>query len=114
MDFKSETFVIKSIICLSNFINQDYLVKPWNRSNHFGSFISTKKQLSLKDHRFNRLSECALTLLFHLDVISNYLGKYVNIVNGVSILDRPFVEMEVLKRIYSEIALLGSHMLKPY
>ena len=116
VDFKNESFVIKSIKCLSNFINQDYSAKPWNRSNHFASFIAPKKNksLSLKDHRFNRLSECALMLLFHLDDISNYLGKYVNIVNGISILDRTFVEMEVLKPIYAAIALLGIHILKPY
>ena len=105
IEYKNESFVIKSIKCLSNFINQDYSAKPWNRSSHFASFISPKenKSLSLKDHRFNRLSECALTLLYHLDDIGNYLDKYTNIVNGISILDRAFVEMEVLKPIYAAI-----------
>ena len=52
VDFKNESFVIKSRKYLSNFINQDYSVKPWNRSNHFASFIAPKKNksLSLKDH----------------------------------------------------------------
>ena len=62
----------------------------------------------------SRLSECALMLLFHLDDISNYLDKFVNIVNGISILDRTFVEMEILKPTYVAIALLGIHILKPY
>ena len=43
VDFKNEFFVIKSIKCLSNFINQDYSAKPWNRSNHFASFVAPKK-----------------------------------------------------------------------
>ena len=43
VDFKNESFVIKSIKCLSNFINQDYSAKAWNRSNHFASFAARKK-----------------------------------------------------------------------
>ena len=43
VDFKNESFVIKSINFLSNFINQDYPAKPWKRSNHFASFIVPKK-----------------------------------------------------------------------
>ena len=76
--------------------------------------LKKNKSLSLKDHRFNRLSECALALLFDLDDISNFLDKYINIVYGTSILDRTFVEMEVLKPIYAAIALLGIHILKRY
>ena len=37
VDFKNESFVIRSIKCISNFINQDYSAKPWNRSSHFNS-----------------------------------------------------------------------------
>ena len=43
VDFKNESFVIKSIKCLSNFINQDYSAKPCNRSSHFAVFITPKK-----------------------------------------------------------------------
>ena len=43
VDFKNESFVIKSIKCFSNFISQDYSAKPWNSSNHFASFIAPKK-----------------------------------------------------------------------
>ena len=78
VEFKNESFVIKSLKCLWNFINQDYSSKPWNRSGHFASFIAPKenRSLSLKDHRFNRLSECALNLLYHLDDIGDYLEKF--------------------------------------
>ena len=31
VEFKSESFIIKSIRCLSNFINQEFSAKPWNR-----------------------------------------------------------------------------------
>ena len=65
-------------------------------------------------HRSNRLSECALTLLYHLDDISKYLEKFTNIVNDMSILDRTFTDMEVLKPIYAALGLLGIHILKPY
>ena len=116
VEFKNESFIIKSLKCLSNFINKDYLSRPWNRSSHFASFIAPKenRSLSLKDHRFNRLSECALTILYHLDNIGNYLDKFRSIVNGISILDRTFADMEVLKPIYAALALLGVHILKPY
>ena len=52
--------------------------------------------------------------MFHLDDVSNYLHKYVNIVNIISILDRTFTEVEVLKPIYAAIAHLGIHIWKPY
>ena len=116
VEFSKESFVIKSLKCLSNFINRDYSSKPWNRSSHFESFIKPKEnKLSLiKDHRFNRLSDCALRTLHHIDDIDKYLEQYMNIINGISILDRSFVVMEVLKPIYAAIALLGIHILKPY
>ena len=81
VEFKNESFVVISLKCLSNFINNDYSSKPWNRYGHFSKFIAPKenKSLTLKDHRFNRLSECALHLLYHLDDISNYLDKFTNI-----------------------------------
>lgn len=95
VEFKSESFIIKSIKCLSNFINRDYSAKPWNRYNHFAAFIKPKenKAISLKDHRFNRLNDCALSLIYHLDDIANYLEQYTNIINGISILDRSFIEI---------------------
>ena len=116
VEFKNESFIIKSLKCLSNFINKDYSSRPWNRSSHFASFIAPEenRSLSLKDHRFNRLSECALAILYHLDDIGNYLDKFRCIVNGISILDRTFADMEVLKPIYAAPALLGVHILKPY
>ena len=39
----------------------------------------------MKDHRFNRLSECFLTLLHHLYDIGSYLEKFTNAVNGILI-----------------------------
>ena len=52
--------------------------------------------------------------MYHLDDIGNYLDKYTNIVNGISILDCAFVDMAVLKPIYAAVALPGIHVLKPY
>ena len=83
--------------------------KPWNRYGHFTAFIKPKKNMSLclKDHRFNRLGDCAVTLLYHLDDITSYLDKFSNIVNGITVLDRSFVEMEILKPIFAAIGFIG-------
>ena len=76
VEFHSESFVVKSLKCLSSFINAEYSAKPWNRHSHFGEHIKPKKNmsLSLKDHHFNRLQDCCLALLYHLDDIADYLN----------------------------------------
>ena len=81
IDFRSGSFVEKSMNCLNNFINKNYSCKPWNRYSHFGTFIKPKKNRSicLKDHRFNRICECALAALHHIDDIANYLVKNIKI-----------------------------------
>ena len=116
VEFKSQSFVLKAINCLSNFISKDYSSKPWNRSSHFESFIKPKKNMSLclKNHWFNRLQDCCLSLLYHLDDLSSYLDKFTSIVNGISILDRSFVDMEVLKPIFTAISLIGIHITRPF
>ena len=43
LEFKNQSFIIKSLKCLYNFINKDYSARPWNRSNHFASFIAPKE-----------------------------------------------------------------------
>ncbi len=102
IEFQNESFVVKAIKCLINFINRDYSAKPWNRSTHFTEFIKPKQNMSitLKYHRFNRLFDCSLTILYHLGDIAEYLDKYSSIVNGITILDRSFVEMEILNQFF--------------
>ena len=117
IDFRDENFVIKSIRCLSNFINKENSAKPWNRHTHFSEFISPKTNLSisLKDHRFNRLQDCCMILLHHIDDIANYLNSFENITNNMAIIDRSFVEMvDVLKPLYAAVALLGIHITRPF
>ena len=116
VDFRNESFVVKAIKCLTNFINRDFSAKPWNRCSHFESFIQPKKNmsLSLKDHRFNRLQDCALACLHHLEDISSYLEAFPTINNGIAILDRSFVDMEILKPILATISLLGVHITRPF
>ena len=48
-----------------------------------------------------------------MDDIYRYLEKFENVINGITILDQSFLEMEVLKHIYAAIALVGIHILKP-
>ena len=116
IDFKHESFIYKAINCLCSFINGDYSSKPWNRQQHFDSFISPKKNesLSLKDHRFDRLFECCLRTLYHLDDIKQYLDTHKSILNDIAILDRSFLDMELLKPIFCSVALIGIHFTKPY
>ena len=58
--------------------------------------------------------ECALALLYHLDDTGQYQDKFTNIINVMSILDRTFVDMEILKPIYVALGLLGINILKQY
>ena len=70
--------------------------------------------ICLTDHRFNRLNDCALTVLYHIDDIAEYLDKFTSVTNGISILDRSFTEMEILKPIFCAISLLGIHITRPF
>ena len=116
VDFVNEDFITKAIKCLTSFISKDYSAKPWNRQKHFDSFIAPKanESLSYKDHRFNRIFQCCMVLVHHLDDIASYLDTYRNIVNGISILDRSFVEMTLLKPIFCAAALIGLHITIPF
>ena len=70
--------------------------------------------LPLKDHWFNCLQDCYLSLMYHLDDIADYLNVNSTIINDIAILDRSFIEMELLKPIYGAIALLGLHITRPF
>ena len=70
----------------------------------------TNRSVTLKDHRFNCLFVCCKGLTHHLDDIAGYLDKYRNIVSGITILDRSFVEMPILKPIFCAVALIGIHI----
>ena len=85
---------------------------PWNCHSHFNSFMSprTNRSVTLKDHRFNRLFVCCEGLTHHLDDIAGYLDKYRNIVSGITILDRSFVKMTILKPIFCAVALIVIHI----
>ena len=52
--------------------------------------------------------------MHHIDDISSYLDTYRNIVNGISILDRSFVEMTLLKPVFCAAALVGIHITIPF
>ena len=116
IDFHSESFVIKSIKCPSNFICEENSAKPWNRCNQFGKLIKpeTNMAISPKDHWFSRLQNCCLSLMCHLDDIADYLNAHSTIINDIAILDRTFIEMELLKPVYGTITLLGLHITRPF
>jgi len=116
VDFRNESFIYKAIACLCSFINSDYSSKPWNRQEHFDAFIHPKKNqsLSLKDHRFNRLFDCCIRVLHHIDDIKDYLDTFSDIMNTVAILDRSFLDMELLKPILCAVSLINIHITGPY
>ena len=115
VDFKSESFPFKAIRCLTSFINRDFSTKPWNQKKHFDPFIHSKKNesLSLKNHRFNHIFECCYSLVHHKNDIKSYLEKFSSVVSGLSIIDRSFLNMEVLKPIFCATSLIGIHIAGP-
>ena len=58
--------------------------------------------------------DCCINILHHLDDIKLYLETYSNILNGVAILDRTFLDMEMLKPIFCSAALIGIHITRPF
>ena len=53
-------------------------------------------------------------MLHHLDDIKLYLDTFQNILNGIAILDRTFLDMELLKPIFCAAALVGIHIASPF
>ena len=47
-----------------------------------------------------RVFECCYSLVHHMDDITSYLEKFSSVVNGLSITDCSFLEIEVLKPIF--------------
>ena len=52
--------------------------------------------------------------MYHLDDIADYVNANSTKIDDVAILDRSFIEMELLKPIYGAIALLGLHITRPF
>jgi len=110
------TWIMHSLMMMQRKVKEVFWVLhdtiPWNYHSHFNSFMSPRKNRSvtLKDHRFNRLFVCCEGLTHHLDDIAGYLDKYRNIVSGITILDRSFVEMPILKPIFCAVALIVIHI----
>ena len=69
--------------------------------------------ITLKDH-FNRVFACCEGLVYHFEDRGYFLDHFRNIVNGISILDRSFIEIPILKPIFCAVALIGIHITKPF
>ena len=76
-------------------VDKENSAKQWNCYSHFSRFITAKKNetIKLKDRRFNRLNDCCLVLLYHIDDIAEYLIKFEQVTNNKAILDRSFVDI---------------------
>ena len=68
----------------------------------------------MKDRRFNRLFDCCLSVLYHFDGIKLYLDTFSSIINGIAILDRSFLDMDLLQPIFCAVSLVGVHFTRPY
>ena len=51
-----------------------------------------------------------MSLTYLIDDIASYLEKYSDILNNIAIIDRIFVQMEILKTIFAAISLLGLYV----
>lgn len=58
--------------------------------------------------------DCSINILYHLDDTKLHLDKYSNILNGVVILDRTFLDMEMLKTIFCLAVLIGIPFTRQY
>ena len=117
VEFTNKSFILKAQKCLSNFINKECSSKHWNWWDHFTEFIKPKENqlISFKDHHFNQLNYCCLTVLYHLDKIVRYLlKKYLSITNSILILNRSFIDTEILEHIFAVISLLSIHILRSF
>ena len=68
----------------------------------------------MKDHCFKRIFKCYPRILHHFDDIKLYLDMYQNILNGVAILDRIFLDMELPIPIFWATALIGIRFTNPF
>ena len=116
IDFHNDSLFKNALHCLTSFISNEFSSKPWNRQQEFDFFIKPKKNesLCLKHHRFNWLLDCALTMLYHLDDIRQFLDKFENIMNDITILDLSFIDMELLKPVFCATVFIGIHIGRPF
>lgn len=66
------------------------------------------------DHHFNRKLEHCLQVLHHLDDITFQLDTYQNILNGIAIFDRTFLDKELLEPIFCGATLIGINLISPF
>ena len=52
--------------------------------------------------------------MHHLNDIADYLNANSTIINDIAILDKSFIEIELLRPIYGAIALIGLHITRPF
>ena len=52
--------------------------------------------------------------MHHLTDTADYLNANSTVINDIAILDRSFIDMELLKQIYGAIALPGLHITRPF
>ena len=52
--------------------------------------------------------------MHHLNDIADYLNANSTIINDITILDKSFIEIELLRPIYGATALLGFHITRPF
>ena len=116
VDFHNDSLFKNALHFLTSFISNEFSSKPSNQQQEFDFFIKPKKNesLCLKDHRFNSLFDCALTVLYHLNGIRQFLDIFENIMNDITILDRSFLDMELFKPVFCATVFIGIHIARPF
>ena len=116
IDFHNDTIFEKAMHCFANIVSSEYSEKPWNRHSEFCHFIKPKRNMimTLRESRFNRIFDSALSVLYHIDDIKLFLEKFQNIMNEMAILNRNFLDMELFKPVLSATALIGVHIGRPF
>ena len=60
-----------------------------------------------------RMFDCSAAVLHHLDDIKIYLEQNLHVLNATSIIDRGYLDIEILKPIFWATSLMGMHITSP-
>ena len=113
---RKDSVTEQSIDCFTRVINHDFDHKPWNYSREFDESIAPRKNMSqsLKDERFERLTQCAATTLHHYEDGIMFLDQMTHVSNQLTCITRSFFELEFLPILYTMGALIGLHLHGPF
>ena len=104
----------QALDCTTRLINHDFNHKTWNRADDFDLFIAPRKNfaVNLKDERFDRLTSTCAVVIYHLDDVTMYLGKYSEVTNQLACIVNCFLNLDFQKVLYLIEAVIGLHFVE--